>query len=69
MLSKLFKLLGSKRSRQLSVISTLAEAVMSFKRGQKKAGALLLGAAALSYKRSELGYLAQIAAKIFKKKA
>jgi hypothetical protein len=66
---KLTKLLGSKRSRQLSVISTLAEAAMSFKRGQKKVGALLVGVAALSYKRSELGYLAQIAVKLFEKKA
>ncbi|SEO85970.1 hypothetical protein SAMN04487948_10619 [Halogranum amylolyticum] len=69
MLSKLLGILGSKRSRQLSVVSTLAQAVLSFKRGQKKAAALFLGAAALSYKRSELGYIAQIAAKLLKKKA
>ncbi|EJN61153.1 hypothetical protein [Halogranum rubrum] len=68
MLTKLFNLLGSKRSRQLSTISTLAEAVMAFKRGQKKVGALLLGAAIISYKRSELGYLAQLAAKLYQRK-
>jgi hypothetical protein len=65
---KLTKLLGSKRSRQLSVVSTLAEAVMSFRRGQKKIAALLLGAAAISYKRSELGYLAQLGVKLYQKK-
>lgn len=65
----LFKLLASKRSKQLSVVSTLAEAAMSFKRGQKKLAALLVGVAALSYKKSSLGFLAQILVKLYQKKS
>lgn len=66
---KLTRFLGSKRSRQLSAATTLYEAVKSFRGGQKKLAALLAGAAALSYKRSELGYLAQAVVKLYKKRA
>lgn len=64
----LMKLLGSKRVRQLSVLSTLFEAVTAFRRGKTKLAALLVGVAALSYKRSGLGFVAQLAIKLLKKR-
>lgn len=64
----LLKMLGSKRARQLSVLSTLLEAVMALRRGKKKLAALLVGVAVLSYKRSGLGFVAQLAVKLLKKR-
>jgi len=49
-----------KSARKASIVSTIIDAGMSFRRGQRKRGLLLLGAAALSSRVPGLGTLASI---------
>jgi len=53
------RLLGSKASRMLTVISALTQAGREFQRGDQRAGALLVGLAALAYRSTVVGILAQ----------
>ncbi|EMA51033.1 MULTISPECIES: hypothetical protein [Halococcus] len=53
-------LLTSKRSGLVSAVSMLVEAGLALYRGDKKIAALLLGAAALAYRWSFVGAIAEI---------
>jgi|GEM_PF-260024 len=53
------RLLGSKASRSLTVVSALAQAAREFRRGDSKAGALLVGLGALAYRSTAASVLAQ----------
>ena len=63
----LSKLLSSKRTRTFSALSTLAQAALALYRGDRTAATLLAGAAALSYKSSWLGMLAQVAIRAYRR--
>ncbi|APW96923.1 hypothetical protein CHINAEXTREME_03675 [Halobiforma lacisalsi AJ5] len=53
------KLLGSKATRSLTVVSVLNEAKRAFTRGKRTRGVLLLGVAVLAWKWTMLGLAAQ----------
>jgi len=53
------RLLGSKASRSLTVVSALVQAVREFRRGDSKAGALLVALGALAYRSTAASVLAQ----------
>ncbi|SFC28473.1 hypothetical protein SAMN05444422_106214 [Halobiforma haloterrestris] len=53
------KLLGSKATRSLTVVSVLNEAKRAFTRGNRTRGILLLGVAVLAWKWTILGLAAQ----------
>ena len=53
------KLLGSKRTRQLSALSMVAQAGGKLKRGDPKTAALYLVGAAVAYKNGAAGFGAQ----------
>ncbi|EMA46242.1 hypothetical protein [Halococcus saccharolyticus] len=53
-------LLTSKRSGMISAVSMVVEAGLALYRGDKKIAALLLGAAALAYRWSFVGAIAEI---------
>jgi len=53
------RLLGSKASRSLTVVSALGQAVREFRRGDSKAGALLVALGALAYRSTAASVLAQ----------
>ncbi|NIB98414.1 hypothetical protein [Halobacterium sp. R2-5] len=55
--------LGKSASRA-STVSTIIDAAMSFRRGKRKRGLLLLGAAALSRRIPGLGTLASILVRV-----
>lgn len=62
------RLLGSKRTRQLSALTLLAQGGREFRRGDvKMAGAYLL-AALVSYRSTALGLLSRIAVRLFGRK-
>ncbi|WP_256391215.1 hypothetical protein [Natronoarchaeum rubrum] len=53
------RLFGSKTSRSVTVISALAQAAREFRRGDSKAGALLVALGALAYRSTVASILAQ----------
>lgn len=53
------RLLGSKTSRSLTVMSALSQAVREFRRGDSRVAALLVGLAALAYRSTAASVLAQ----------
>ncbi|AQL44465.1 hypothetical protein BV210_04105 [Halorientalis sp. IM1011] len=56
-------------ARGLSIVSTLVDAVIAFARGRPKAGALLLGAAALSTRIPGLGVAVSVLLRVYRKVA
>lgn len=63
-LAKAFK---SKQAGQISAVSMLVEAGLALYRGEKKIAALLLGAAALSYRWSIVGIVAEALIRIYQR--
>lgn len=57
----------SKQAGQISAISMLVEAGLALYRGEKKIAALLLGAAALSYRWSIVGVVAEALIRIYQR--
>jgi hypothetical protein len=55
--------------RDLGIVSTLVDAVVAFARGRPKAGALLLGAAALSARIPGLGVAVSVLLRVYRKLA
>lgn len=60
-------LLTSKRSGQISALSMLVEAAIALYRGERDVAALFLGAAALAYRWSFLGMVAEILIKAYQR--
>jgi len=60
-------LLTSKRSGQISALSMLVEAAIALYRGERDVAALFLGAAALAYRWSFLGAVAEILIKAYQR--
>lgn len=60
------KLLGSKATRSLTVVSVLSEAKEAFGRGNRSRGILLLGVAVLAWKWTIVGLAAQGIVKLFR---
>ncbi|MFP8951975.1 hypothetical protein ACLI4Z_03235 [Natrialbaceae archaeon A-arb3/5] len=60
------KLLGSKATRSLTVVSVLAEAKRAFTRGKRTRGLVLLGIAALAWKWTIIGLAAQGVVKVLR---
>lgn len=58
------KLLGSKTTRSLTVVSVLAEAKRAFDRNDRTRGFLLLGVAPLAWKWTVVGLIAQGVARL-----
>ncbi|WP_306054445.1 hypothetical protein [Natronococcus wangiae] len=63
----LSKLLGSKATRSLTVVSVLAEAKRAFDRGNTARGILMLGVAVLAWKWVVIGMAAQGLVKLLRK--
>ncbi len=63
----LAKAFTSKRSGQVSAISMLVEAGLALYRGERKIAALLLGAAALSYRWSIVGIVAEVLIRVYQR--
>jgi hypothetical protein len=59
--------LSSRTATDLGIVSTLADAVVELLRGNRKTGALLLGAAALSRKIPGLGVAVSVALRVVRK--
>lgn len=59
------RLFGSKSVRNLSTVSMVIEAGLALARGKRKIAALLLGAAALASRWSAVGFLAEIAIRVY----
>ncbi|WP_256684630.1 hypothetical protein [Halococcus qingdaonensis] len=57
----------SKQAGQISAISMLVEAGLALYRGEKKIAALLLGAAALSYRWSIVGIVAEALIRVYQR--
>lgn len=57
----------SKQAGQISAISMVVEAGLALYRGEKKIAALLLGAAALSYRWSIVGIVAEALIRIYQR--
>lgn len=53
------RLLGSKASRSITVVSALAQAAREFRRGDSRVAALLVALAALAYRSTAASVLAQ----------
>ena len=63
----LVKAFKSKQAGQISAISMLVEAGLALYRGEKKIAALLLGAAALSYRWSIVGIVAEALIRVYQR--
>ncbi|MFC6836319.1 hypothetical protein [Halomarina ordinaria] len=63
----LSKLLASKSSRRLSALSMLVQAARALYRGNRRVGALLLGAAVLSYRWSVVGLVAELGIRLYQR--
>ena len=61
----LSRLLNSSGAKNLSALSMLVEAGLALARGKRKIAAMLLGAAALASRWSIVGFLAEIAIRIY----
>lgn len=61
------KLLGSKATRSLTVVSVLSEAKTAFGEGNRTRGILLLGVAGLAWKWTVIGLVAQGVVKLLRK--
>ncbi|WP_092690081.1 hypothetical protein [Halorientalis regularis] len=61
--------LSDRSVRDLGIVSTLADALVAFARGRPKAGALLLGAAALSTRIPGLGVAVSVLLRVYRKLA
>ena len=61
----LTKLLGSKATRSLTVVSVLSDAKRAFASGNRTRGLLLVGVAVLAWKWAMLGVIAQGVLKLF----
>lgn len=59
--------LNAKSMRKMSTASTVIDAVLAFVRGQRKAGVLLLGAAALSSRVPGLGTAASVLLRVVRR--
>jgi hypothetical protein len=57
----------SKQAGQISAVSMLVEAGLALYRGEKKIDALLLGAAALSYRWSIVGIVAETLIRVYQR--
>ena len=64
-LGGLAQLFGSRRARNLSTVSMIVEAGLALARGKRKIAMLLVGAAALASRWSAVGFLAEIAIRIY----
>ena len=60
------KLLGSKATRSLTVVSVLSDAKQAFDSGNRTRGLLLVGVAVLAWKWTILGMAAQGVLKLFR---
>ena len=58
--------LNNPRIRTVSIASILLDAVMAFKRGQKRIGVLLLAAAALGSRSTLAGTLVQVLVRLYR---
>jgi hypothetical protein len=63
-LANVFK---SKQAGQISAVSMLVEAGLALYRGEKRIAALLLGAAALSYRWSIVGIVAEALIRVYQR--
>ncbi|MFC4358847.1 hypothetical protein ACFO0N_12935 [Halobium salinum] len=61
------KILSSKRTKQLSALSMLAQAGNEFRKGNVKLAVLYVAGAAVSYKNSTVGFAMQAALRAFGK--
>jgi hypothetical protein len=61
------KLLSSKNTRTMSALSTLGQAAVALYRGDTKVATLLAVAAALSYRYSWIGMLAQVGIRFYQR--
>jgi len=57
--------LGAKSLSKLSIVSTVVDAALAFRRGRPKRGLMLLGAAALSTRFKGLGTAASLLSRLF----
>lgn len=67
--STLATFFDSKRARQLSALSMLAEAAKAFKRGKVVLAGLYVVGAGLSYKNSKVGFGAQALLRLLRRRA
>ena len=63
----LTKLLGSKATRSMTVVSVLSDAKRAFDRGNRTRGLLLVGVAVLAWKWTVLGMAAQGIVKLLRR--
>lgn len=63
----LSNVLDSNTVKGLGVASTLVDALMALSRGEKKLAAAFVGAAALAYRWSSLGFLAQVLLRAYRR--
>lgn len=61
----LTQVLHSRGARQLGAVSMLVEAGLALARGKRRLAALFLGAAALAYRVSALGILAEVLIRLY----
>ena len=59
------RVLRSRGARNLSAVSMLVEAGLALARGKRTIAALLLGAAALAYRFSAVGFLAEVLIRLY----
>ncbi|WP_332899790.1 hypothetical protein [Haladaptatus sp. CMSO5] len=62
------KLLNSRGIKRLSTLSMIAEAAVAFRRGEKKIGAMLIGAAVLSMRWSAVGLAGEGLIRLYRRK-
>ena len=60
-------LLRSKKVKRASTLSMLVEAVLSWSRDERRLAVLFLGAAALAYRWSALGLVAEVALRLYRR--
>ncbi|MFC7045466.1 hypothetical protein ACFQH6_08645 [Halobacteriaceae archaeon GCM10025711] len=60
-------LLDSRHVRQLSAVSMLLEALQSLRRGRSRVALAFVGAAALAYRWSAVGFLAELLVRAYRR--